>query len=104
NDLSESPEDFMERVVERSSYLSAMPVAVVIGCGDMGIGAARELGRDHPLFLVEIHGERVELAAEKLRSEGYSASGHCCDITDPDQTSELGTVLSAGPGVKVLAH
>ena len=90
--------------IERDSYLSDIPLALVIGCGDMGIGTARELGRDRPLMLVDIDGERVERAAETLRAEGYLATGHICDITDSSQTATLGEALSATAGVKVLAH
>lgn len=83
---------------------SDTPLALVIGCGDMGMGCARRLGRDRPLLLVDIDGARLEREVEALRGEGYRVRGHCCDITDPAQTRALGAALRDGPGVYALAH
>lgn len=80
------------------------PVALIVGCGDMGMGAARMIGMQHPLFLINTRQERLDQALERLRLEGYVASGQTCDITDAGQTRALGEVLGHGPGVRTIAH
>lgn len=80
------------------------PVALIVGCGDMGMGSARLIGLQQPLFLINTRQERLDHALEALRSEGYVASGQTCDITDPQQTAMLGKVLADGPGVRTIAH
>lgn len=80
------------------------PVALIVGCGDMGMGAARMIGMQHPLFLINTRQERLDQAIETLRLEGYVASGQTCDITDSAQTRALGEVLGQGPGVRTIAH
>jgi NAD(P)-dependent dehydrogenase (short-subunit alcohol dehydrogenase family) len=88
----------------RHAYYSVAPVALVIGCGGLGTSIARALGRRHPLLICDLDRERLERTIETLRQEGYVASGHRCDITDPAQTGALSEVLAKGPGVRVLAH
>jgi NAD(P)-dependent dehydrogenase (short-subunit alcohol dehydrogenase family) len=90
--------------VERTSFFSQQPIALIIGCGDMGMGCARALGRSRPLLVVDIDGERLEKAVAALNQEGYAAQGCRCDIADPASVEGLGGRLAAGPGVKVLAH
>lgn len=94
----------MSDFAERTAYFAEAPLAVVIGCGDMGIGTARALGRRHPLLMVDIDGERLEQSLAALRREGHLASGFTCDIADPDQVRGLSEMLARGPGVRVLAH
>jgi NAD(P)-dependent dehydrogenase (short-subunit alcohol dehydrogenase family) len=94
----------MSEFVERTAYFAEGPLAVVIGCGDMGMGSARALGRRHPLLMVDVDGERLEQALAALRREGYVASGFRCDISDPQEARGLGEALAGGPGVRVLAH
>ncbi len=80
------------------------PVALIVGCGDMGMGAARLIGLHHPLFFINTRQDRLDRALEALRNEGYVASGQTCDITDSKQTAALGAVLGQGPGVRTIAH
>jgi NAD(P)-dependent dehydrogenase (short-subunit alcohol dehydrogenase family) len=78
------------------------PLALIIGCGGMGMGTARALGKRHPLLIVDIDAERLAAAVETLHLEGYTVSGRRCDVTDPAQVAGLGQSL--GQGVRVLAH
>jgi NAD(P)-dependent dehydrogenase (short-subunit alcohol dehydrogenase family) len=91
-------------LVERKAYYAEAPLALIIGCGGLGMGTARALGLRHPLLIVDIDGDRLDREVEALQNEGYTASGHGCDITDPEQTKALGRALSQRPGVRVLAH
>jgi NAD(P)-dependent dehydrogenase (short-subunit alcohol dehydrogenase family) len=89
---------------ERTAYLYDAPVALIIGCGDMGLGCARALGRRSPLLVVDIDADRLERCIETLRQEGYTAEAFACDITDEARLAGLGERLQQLRGVKVLAH
>lgn len=80
------------------------PLALIIGCGGMGMGTARALGKRHPLLIVDIDAVRLAAAVETLHLEGYSVSGQPCDITNPEQVKALGRRLNQGHGVRILAH
>jgi len=88
----------------QTSYYANAPIALVIGCGDMGMGCARVLGKRRPLLLVDIDGQRLETSVASLVAEGYIVSGRKCDITDQAGMEALAQHLSRGPGVSVLAH
>jgi NAD(P)-dependent dehydrogenase (short-subunit alcohol dehydrogenase family) len=90
--------------IERTSLHAESPVALVVGCGGLGISVARALGKRHPLLIVDIDAGHLEESVTALQWEGYVASGHVCDIVDPAQTAALGSALAKGPGVKALAH
>jgi NAD(P)-dependent dehydrogenase (short-subunit alcohol dehydrogenase family) len=94
----------MTENIERTPYYAERPLAVVIGCGDMGIGCARTLGARHALLVVDVDGERLDKAIATLRHEGFRATGYRCDISNADQVTGLAKVLADGPGVRVLAH
>lgn len=90
--------------LERSSYRAEAPVALVIGCGGLGMAIARSLGRTYPLIISDIDETRLAAAIETLQLEGHTVSGHPCDITEPSRTRALAHALAKGPGVRVLAH
>ncbi len=94
----------MEFVTGATRFLPSDPIALIVGCGDMGVGSARVIGRRHPLFLVEINQERLNTSIDVLRHDGYSVDGMQCDISDPVQVAELGARIGRTAGVKVLAH
>lgn len=94
----------MATFTEHTSYREQAPLALVIGCGDMGTGIARVLGRTSPLLIADIDAGRLERAVAMLRHEGFHAEGQPCDITDPAQVAALAARLAGGPGVRVLAH
>jgi len=89
---------------DRKPYFAETPIALVIGCGGLGMACARILGQRQALLIVDIDGARLGREIETLRHEGYMAAGHVCDITDSEQTQALGRALSKGPGVRVLAQ
>lgn len=97
-------EDHMTDYVERTAYFARAPIVLVIGCGGLGTSIARALGRRSALLIVDLDQERLDQAVADLTLDGYTVSGHRCDITDPAQTAVLGEKLGQGPGVRVLAH
>lgn len=94
----------MSASAERTAYYADAPVALVIGCGDMGMGCARALGQRAPLLLVDIDEDRLQQSVATLAHDGYTVAGQRCNIADPAQVRELGDRLAGGPGVRVLAH
>jgi NAD(P)-dependent dehydrogenase (short-subunit alcohol dehydrogenase family) len=94
----------MTLAAERTSYYAESPVAVIIGCGDLGMACARALGQSDPLVVVDVDANRLHQAIETLKDEGIAATAHVCDISNPEQTKALGVALGKGPGVRVLAH
>ena len=90
--------------VELVSYWAKAPVALIVGCGGMGMSIARALGRRHPLLLVDIEAGRLNGAVAALVHEGYAATGQQCDITSTADVAALGALLGKGPGVRALAH
>lgn len=94
----------MSEVLARTDYLASGPLALIVGCGGMGMSLARALGKSHPLLIVDIDAKRLAQAVEALRLEGYAASAHACDITNSAEVRALGDSLKGGPGVKVLMN
>jgi NAD(P)-dependent dehydrogenase (short-subunit alcohol dehydrogenase family) len=88
----------------RSAHFAEASRALVIGCGGLGTSIARALGRRHALVVVDLDGDRLDRTVAALTHDGYTVSGHRCDITDPAQTRALGAALADGPGIRALAH
>jgi NAD(P)-dependent dehydrogenase (short-subunit alcohol dehydrogenase family) len=66
-------------------------VAVVTGAaGGLGLGIARAAAAEGMTVVVsDIDGDRLEHAAESLRSGGHRALAHVGDVTDPGSMEEL---------------
>lgn len=94
----------MTEYAERAAYVMDAPVALIIGCGDMGMGCARMLGRASPLLLTDIDEQRLNQSLAVLQREGYEAAGLRCDIADHDDVAKLAQRLECTKGVKALAH
>lgn len=94
----------MSDTVELTAYWAKAPLALVVGCGGMGVSIARALGRRHPLLMVDVDGQRLDATVNALLLDGYAARGQLCDITDPGQIEVLARMLASGPGVRALAH
>ncbi len=94
----------MPDFTERAACYTEQPLALIVGCGDMGMGCARVLGKRRPLMLIDIDEQRLAVSTEALALEGYLVTGHRCDIADHGDVAALGERLSRGPGVGVLAH
>jgi len=94
----------MDQIAEPTACCAKAPLAVVIGCGGMGLSIARALGRRMPLLLVDIDTGRLDEAVRALSLEGMVARGLRCDITSPAELATLDGQLAKGPGVRALAH
>lgn len=79
-------------------------VAVVTG-GSRGIGfaAAHELGRlGASLVLISRDDDRSEEAARALRSQGFDAVGHGCDVSRANEVKALAEDLPQGANADIL--
>lgn len=94
----------MTDLIERTSYFSARPMVLVIGCGDLGIACARVLGQRARVLIVDVDQTRLDSAVALLLHDGYAASGQVCDISNPADVEKLGAVLGQVGGVRTLAH
>ncbi len=94
----------MSDPVGRGDYIAAGPVALIVGCGGMGMSVARALGKRHPLLVVDIDEQRLAEAEAALLLEGHAVATRACDITNAAETRALGEALAGGPGVKVLMN
>ena len=94
----------MSNLDAHQPYYAKAPVALVVGCGDVGMGCARQLGLSQPLLIIDIDGARLDREVEALRDQGYSVTGRVCDISSFEETKALGEALGDFPGVRTLAH
>ncbi len=82
-----------------------LPLALVVGVGDMGTAIARRLGQSHRLLLADISEARLRTVAAQLRSEGSNVVAVAtCDVTSRESVNALAdSVERAGP-LRTLAH
>jgi len=78
-------------------------LAVVTGSGGIGVACARSLA-DRQVILVDLDREKLEAAAEALRTEGVSVETHVCDVSDRASTDALADALAEREPVGVLVH
>ena len=66
-------------------------VALITGAtSGIGLATAKRLARsDHQIFICSRSAASVETTVEELRSEGYTADGASCDVTDVAQIEQL---------------
>jgi len=94
----------MNDTTHLTAHGATAPLALVVGCGGMGLSIARALGRRMPLLLVDIDPARLDDALDALRLEGLAVRGVRCDITATADLAALDAALAGGPGVRALAH
>ena len=81
-----------------------MPIALIIGCGDIALGAARLIGKRHPLLLADIDAARLETAAAMLVREGFTVTSAVCDVTQREDVKRLAGLAAMAGGIDELAH
>lgn len=85
----------------RSAHRS---LAVVVGCGAMGIAIARRLGQRQRLLLVDKDEDRLEECRAQLDAEGYGVAVCRCDVTDAGSVAPLASRCGAEGGWTTLVH
>lgn len=79
--------------------------AIVITGGAGGIGqACARAFKGEQLIITDYSQEQVAKVVEQLASEGYSATGIACDITDKEDVDRLKDHVSKHGGLKALVH
>lgn len=80
-------------------------VAVVTGgCGDVGLGAAKLLARDHHVVLSDPSRERLHRALDRLDSVGVSAESIVADPTDRRSVEVLMTAAREAGPIATVVH
>lgn len=82
----------------------ALPTAVVIGAGNMGLAIARRLGRNHRLLLADIDADHLDRVAIGLRDEGHAVEVERCDVCSASSVADLAAWVSTHGPMRVLAH
>lgn len=89
---------------EQMSSWPAMPLAVVVGAGAMGMAVARRLGQSHRVLLADVDAARLEQQAAALAEEGHLLTTVACDVTDRASVAALATAVGEHGPLRVLAH
>jgi NAD(P)-dependent dehydrogenase (short-subunit alcohol dehydrogenase family) len=84
--------------------MTSRAVVVTGAGGGMGLACARALVGEGTLWLQDIDGERVGVAAATLASEGIEARTIAGDLCDPTHLSALAAAVEDAGGLRALAH
>lgn len=78
--------------------------ALIVGCGDIALAAARLIGQRHPLLLIDVDQAAVDRGCEAMRADGCAVEGLCIDITDAASVGHLAAHIRGGGPLGVIAH
>ncbi|WP_175908111.1 MULTISPECIES: SDR family oxidoreductase [Burkholderia] len=81
-----------------------LPIAVVVGAGNMGMAIARRLGQQHRLLLADLNPTHLDTVATTLRDEGHVVEVQRCDVSDEASVAALASRTAALGRLGVLAH
>lgn len=81
-----------------------LPIAVVVGAGNMGLAIARRLGQQHRLLLADLNAAHLDTVATTLRDEGHVVEVQPCDVTEAASVATLASRAAALGRLGVLAH
>lgn len=90
----------MDRINDRPGQ----PLAVVVGCGGLGMAVARRLGLSHKLLIADLDVAHLEQQVNQLQSEGHDAVGTVCDVTSQPSVQALAEQASRVGAFKALAN
>ena len=81
-----------------------LPLALILGCGGIGMACARRLGQSHRLILVDLDGAKAVACAATLSAEGHVATGLACDVADAPAVATLATTVVTHGKLRTLVH
>jgi NAD(P)-dependent dehydrogenase (short-subunit alcohol dehydrogenase family) len=81
-----------------------LPIAVVVGAGNMGMAIARRLGQQHRLLLADLNAAHLDTVAAMLRDEGHVVEVQRCDVSDKASVEALAARTAELGRLGVLAH
>ncbi|MDT3442197.1 SDR family oxidoreductase [Pseudofrankia sp. BMG5.37] len=79
-------------------------IVVIIGAGGLGLAAARRLGVGRHLMVADLPGDRLDLAAEVLRSAGHEFTAWPTDASDPIAVSSLASEAARHGPIRTIVH
>lgn len=81
------------------------PIAIVTGCGGMGLAIARRVSPGRLLFLGDISPTALETAKSSLEEEGHTVQTHTLDVSSAASVSAFAsTVCEARGRVEAIVH
>ena len=92
----------MER--PRANNRPDLPLAVVVGAGNMGMAVARRLGLQYRLLLADRDEHHLVDCQSMLEQEGHDIRTMRCDVTHAADVEALGATAQAIGPVLALAH
>ncbi len=82
----------------------AHQTVVVIGVGGMGQLIARRQGTGRRLLLADFNQEALDRVVDVLTGDGYEATGHLVDVSDPASVTRLAEDAGAAGDVIQVIH
>jgi NAD(P)-dependent dehydrogenase (short-subunit alcohol dehydrogenase family) len=79
-------------------------VVVIIGAGGLGLAAARRIGVGRHIVVADLPGERLDFAAELMRSTGHQYTAWPTDAADPDAVASLASEASRLGRIRTIVH
>lgn len=78
-------------------------IVITGGAGGIGTSCAKVFKNEH-LVITDYAQSEVDIAVEKLRSEGFNVSGIACDITNKEDIKKLTDFVASEGTFKALVH
>lgn len=78
-------------------------IVITGGAGGIGTSCAKAFKNEH-LVITDYAQSEVDIAVEKLRSEGFNVSGIACDITNKEDIKKLTDFVASEGAFKALVH
>ncbi|KAL5343270.1 hypothetical protein BJX70DRAFT_394268 [Aspergillus crustosus] len=79
-------------------------VVVIIGCGGMGLAAARRLGSGSHLVLADFSQSQLDSAAQTLKNEGHAIEAIQTDVSRAASVESLAQRAGQLGPIRVIAH
>jgi NAD(P)-dependent dehydrogenase (short-subunit alcohol dehydrogenase family) len=81
-----------------------LPLAIVVGAGDLGTAVARRMAQAYQVLLADIDARAAADRARELGAEGGEVSSIVCDVTDPASVASLAEAVAQAGGFRTLVH
>jgi NAD(P)-dependent dehydrogenase (short-subunit alcohol dehydrogenase family) len=80
-------------------------LALIVGCGNIAMAAARLAGRRAPLVVIDVDGDKLAETCARMEQEGYAISGFRTDISDPASVAAFaGYLTDRQLSLSAIAH
>jgi NAD(P)-dependent dehydrogenase (short-subunit alcohol dehydrogenase family) len=88
----------------RSETWTRAVTVITGGAGGMGSACAEHFAQRGPVLLTDSSEAALQATVERLKGEGYDASGIVCDITDVSAVQHLADAVASKGELSALVH